>query len=276
MTGSTPSVSPPTNAVGLAARVRELGQTRPGRKGPVCLRALAIAARIHGDSSRVTRSFEQRFTTSLKRPSALRRGGRGVGRRADALMDANVGPAPTQAKNATEGSGTDLPTLADVITPSEGRITRSSKQGRLPPVAQVRTDTQTAPPALHHSQPKCTPRTRDTARRRGPAPSRPVGNARAGRRLNALPAAPPALHNRLSRGGSVRVRGGKTTSLHRRPPGRCLPAAGHNGTGGCIARRLPVIERMRTEAGPVLMDAETPLSQGLPVPSASTRSWCGP
>ena len=101
-------------------RVRDLGRDPELAERSRLLASLAIASRIHGDSSRVTRSFEQRFTASLHTPGPPlpeEEGTSDAG--SEAGMDAQPpGLATTHADNATKEASAES-SQADGITSRE-------------------------------------------------------------------------------------------------------------------------------------------------------------
>ena len=300
-------------------RVRDLGRNPELAERSRLLASLAIASRIHGDSSRVTRSFEQRFTASLHTPGPPLPEEEGTSD-ADAGMDAPPsGLAATQAENATQGAWTQPP-QADGIVPSEttdhpqqagpassqaAPVTPASQaesppapsaqtdagptagipspvhtQTHMapaeptqsppaplepPPAAQAaETDAQTAPPASQQTAEELAPATPHDVEAQ-PLPAQPETLAPAGD-TKAQTSAPPVPEQPPQPAAGLSETEAKITILFTGDTqGVVYPQPGINGTVGGIARRLPAIERMRTEAPAlVLLDAGDAFVSGSP------------
>ena len=290
-------------------RVRALGQDPELAERSRLLASLAIASRIHGDSSLVTRSFEKRFTASLHTPGPSLPEEEGAPD-ADAGMDAQPpGLATTHADNATKEASaetsqadgitsperTDLPqrqtepasspsvpvapaSKAD-STPAPSAQTDADSKVEVPASTQARiapAEPAQSPPATVESPPSAEAAGPDTQNAPSPSPQpaeqhasetspgveaqplparletiAPAGDTKAQTYAPPVPAQPPQPATSLSETET------KITILFTGDTqGVVYPQPGINGTVGGIARRLPAIERMRTEAAAlVLLDA---------------------
>lgn len=291
-------------------RVRDLGQDPDLAERARLLASLAIASRIHGDGSRVTRSFERRFTASLHTPGPPLPEEEWAPD-ADAGMDASPpGLAAIQTENATQGHWT-LPHQADGIAPSETTdhpqqagpassqsvpVTPASPEESPPaPSARADADPTAGIPAPVHTQthmapaeptqsppaplePPPTGQAAGPDTQTAPTPSRQAAEELAPATPHDVEAQPrPALPETLAPAGDTEAQtsappvpaqqpqpaaglsetGAKITILFTGDTqGVVYPQPGTNGTVGGIARRLPAIERVRTDAADlVLLDA---------------------
>ncbi|GAB6111661.1 hypothetical protein JCM14713_14190 [Desulfomicrobium salsuginis] len=118
-------------------RVRELDQDPELAERARLLASLAIASRIHGDDSQVTRSFEKRFTASLYTPGPPLSEEEGA---PDAIADAELSAQPPQMPAAQAENTTKEPSRAGDITTSEGpeqpQQAESSTSAQVVPASQ--------------------------------------------------------------------------------------------------------------------------------------------
>lgn len=135
-------------------QVRELGQDPDLAERARLLSSLAIASRIHGDSSRITRSFEKRFTASLHTPGLpLPEEEEASDAIADAGMSAPTPRIPAeQVQNATDETWTETSQTANIATPDSPDQTQDA-ESEFSPSDQV---VPASPPA---SQPAPSART---------------------------------------------------------------------------------------------------------------------
>lgn len=100
-------------------QVRELGQDPDLAERARLLSSLAIASRIHGDSSQITRSFEKRFTASLHTPGPPLPEEEGA---SDAIAEAVMSAPPPripaeQVENATAEAWAEASQAANIAAP---------------------------------------------------------------------------------------------------------------------------------------------------------------
>ncbi len=148
-------------------RVRDLGRDPELAERSRLLASLAIASRIHGDSSRVTRSFEQRFTASLHTPGPPLPEEEGTSDADAGMDDPPSGLAATQAENATQGPWTQPPHADGIVPPettdhpqqagpasSQSVPAAPASQAESPPAPSARADANPTPgiPDPVHSQ----------------------------------------------------------------------------------------------------------------------------